>query len=218
MDSRRCNRCGEDRTRTEFAPSQWKDGWCKACYREWHRSRYTPSTAANDEVRQCQQCGTEYQPKTRRPSIYCSIECKVSARKAVHKTERLATKQGRICQNCGSDISHLRGDSKWCGHSCGEAARRTRVGPDGRRAVNLKQYGLTIDSYEQMLAAQGGGCAICTSPVHPGKDLRRLHIDHDHETGRVRGILCANCNRVLGLVGDDPELLIRASEYLLRFG
>ena len=60
-----------------------------------------------------------------------------------------------------------------------------------------------------MLADQDGKCAICTKPF-PG----RIAIDHDHRTGRVRGLLCTSCNTGIGKLGDDPELLLRAISYL----
>lgn len=56
-----------------------------------------------------------------------------------------------------------------------------------------KQLGVSDDEYARMLAAQGGGCAICGAKPK----TRRLHVDHDHKTGRVRGLLCHRCNRAL---------------------
>ena len=65
------------------------------------------------------------------------------------------------------------------------------------RAKTLAQYGLTPEDYDRMLAAQGGRCAICGTD-NPGGQGNRLHVDHDHETGRVRGLLCQGCNARLG--------------------
>ena len=56
-----------------------------------------------------------------------------------------------------------------------------------------KQLGVTDADYTRMLEAQGGGCAICGNPPKS----RRLHVDHDHRTGQVRGLLCFRCNRAL---------------------
>lgn len=56
-----------------------------------------------------------------------------------------------------------------------------------------KALGFTLTDYSAMLAAQGGGCAICGAPPK----LRRLHVDHDHKTNRVRGLLCYRCNKAL---------------------
>jgi hypothetical protein len=74
------------------------------------------------------------------------------------------------------------------------------------------QYGITLAEYNDMLAAQGGGCAICGA--ERSVDGRTLAVDHCHATGRVRGLLCARCNYALGLIDDRPELLRRAAVYL----
>lgn len=63
-----------------------------------------------------------------------------------------------------------------------------------RKPTRRKQLGLTDEGYEALLAAQGGGCAICGRPP---SERRRLDTDHDHKTGRVRGLLCHRCNRAL---------------------
>jgi len=76
------------------------------------------------------------------------------------------------------------------------------------------RLGLTLDDYERLLATQGGVCAICERP--PKK--RRLHVDHDHATGKVRGLLCFTCNRyVLGKYA-TPAKLRAAADYLERGG
>ena len=69
---------------------------------------------------------------------------------------------------------------------------------------------LTDADYEALLDAQSGGCAVCGSTPK----TRRLHVDHDHATGRVRGLLCYRCNRWLLTYGVTPALLSRAADYL----
>ncbi|MFP5317536.1 MAG: endonuclease VII domain-containing protein [Acidimicrobiia bacterium] len=91
----------------------------------------------------------------------------------------------------------------------------------GRKAIadrksHLKRnYGLTIEQYEAMLLAQGGGCGICRRTPRP--DIS-LHVDHDHASGAIRGILCFKCNNALGDFEDDPVLLRRALAYVERQG
>ena len=80
-----------------------------------------------------------------------------------------------------------------------------------RNAYLLRTFGIEIADYERMLAAQGGGCAICGK--RPGKIS--LHVDHDHESGAIRGLLCVGCNNTLGQFRDSAELLARASNYVV---
>jgi 5-methylcytosine-specific restriction endonuclease McrA len=79
------------------------------------------------------------------------------------------------------------------------------------QAHHLKRnYGITLDTYNQMLDAQGGRCAICGNT----KDSRNLAVDHNHDTGKVRKLLCQACNKGLGHFGDSPEILREAVAYL----
>lgn len=94
-----------------------------------------------------------------------------------------------------------------------ESKRAKAVSPEENRRKNLKKrYGITLDEYSTMLAAQNYRCAICRTdePKHKGFFV----VDHCHTTGRIRGLLCQRCNYVVGLAGDDPELFRMAFEYL----
>lgn len=82
-----------------------------------------------------------------------------------------------------------------------------------RKAALKRNYGLTIEQYEGMLAEQNNKCSICDSDLIPGIDTC---VDHCHNTGAVRGILCSKCNKGLGLFLDSPERLYRAMEYLIN--
>ena len=74
-----------------------------------------------------------------------------------------------------------------------------------------RKFGITLEDYEELLARQGGVCAVCSREPTPGISL---HVDHDHETGRIRGLLCFRCNNALGDLEDDPALLRAAARYL----
>lgn len=84
-----------------------------------------------------------------------------------------------------------------------------RTQPHRDHVRQLRKYGLTPVDYAALLAAQGGVCALCGSTQG-----RRLVVDHCHETGRVRGLLCTACNGALGKLGDTPEALLRVVAYL----
>lgn len=108
--------------------------------------------------------------------------------------------------------------------TCHKAAvrRREQADPESTarrharyaRKRRLKSYGLTQDEYDVMLAAQQGRCAICGT-TDPGRSSELFPIDHCHDTGRVRGLLCHNCNLSLAGFDDDPDRLLAAAMYLL---
>jgi len=79
-----------------------------------------------------------------------------------------------------------------------------------RRTSLRRKFGITPEEYDALLEAQAGVCAICGEP--PGQ--KALAVDHDHDTGSIRGLLCGNCNTALGLLSDDVERLIRAIIYV----
>lgn len=108
----------------------------------------------------------------------------------------------------------LRADpERWAAY---QAKRREYANAHYRSHVKpyklMKQYGLTMAEYEVMLVRQNGVCAICQGPDPDGRDLA---VDHSHETGRVRGLLCRSCNTMLGFIemtGTDG--LSRIQSYL----
>lgn len=80
-----------------------------------------------------------------------------------------------------------------------------------------RKYGLTVSDYDEILESQNGGCAICSGTVTPIDKTgvpRRMPVDHNHLTGKKRGILCHPCNTSLGNMHDDPALLRKAADYL----
>lgn len=97
-----------------------------------------------------------------------------------------------------------------------------RRNPDRHKESRLRlSYGITFADYQRMLTEQLGGCAICGAAhckdfdPRSGKP-RKLHVDHCHATGAVRGLLCSNCNKAIGLFHDAPERLRAAAAYLER--
>lgn len=101
-------------------------------------------------------------------------------------------------------------------HERSKEARRaySKNNPETVRRLNYKRkYGITLEQYNQILEAQGGVCAGCGG-VERRAATGNLAVDHNHETGEVRGLLCSNCNRALGLLGDSIETLKSLADYL----
>ena len=115
------------------------------------------------------------------------------------------------CKVCASAATR-----KWYAENLewarGSSARSRKNNPDAYwRRYYKREYGITLDQYNEMLEVQGGVCAICGNTC---QTRSRLAVDHDHETGKVRGLLCNGCNRGIGLLNDSPELLRAAIGYL----
>jgi hypothetical protein len=86
----------------------------------------------------------------------------------------------------------------------------------------LQRYGVTLEEIKRHYAAQNGKCAICEQIIllSSGKEDGSsgiAHVDHDHRTNEVRGLLCAQCNQAIGLLRDNPEFAFSAAHYLLKF-
>lgn len=151
----------------------------------------------------------------------------------------------RLCVTCGSTFQPYRASQVTCSRSCRDrqphrtevqarywqlpenrdrknaASRQRRRRPEVRIAnidAQLRRtYGISFADYSKMLGEQDHLCLICREPASGGpKAASRLHVDHDHETGLVRGLLCTRCNQGLGYFRDNPDLLRSAVEYLER--
>ena len=95
--------------------------------------------------------------------------------------------------------------------------------PDTFRNIELKKnFGITLEQYNEMLDSQGGVCAICgnveTTVNHNTKKVQNLSVDHCHTTGKVRGLLCNLCNTGLGKFRENPDFLAKAISYILNKG
>lgn len=95
------------------------------------------------------------------------------------------------------------------------ASRRYRAAhPDRRRFIHTKHtFGVTKEMYDKRMEEQKSRCAICFEEF-----VKTPHVDHDHETGEFRGLLCRACNWLLGNARDEVKLLQRAIDYLKKYG
>ena len=89
--------------------------------------------------------------------------------------------------------------------------KKKRVAEISRKHQLKKKYGLSVEQYTEMRVQQGDRCAICyTQP-------KRLVVDHNHTTGKVRALLCDNCNFALGHLQEDPARIEALKQYVFRF-
>lgn len=110
-----------------------------------------------------------------------------------------------VCSKCGeSTVGNSYNSNRTRCKRCRNDAQKD--------SLYFRKYGVTPEMYQEMLDLQGGGCAICRKEPTPPR--RRLCIDHDHQTGKVRGLICNDCNRGLGLLGDNLKELMKTVRYL----
>ncbi|MEU6027833.1 endonuclease VII domain-containing protein [Streptomyces tauricus] len=113
----------------------------------------------------------------------------------------------KLCRTCGEVKPHR----EWHRNSSASDGLSTRCKAcrvvQGRQGHLKRQYGMTEAERDEMVAPQMGLCVICLKAP-------AVHVDHCHETGRVRGVLCFNCNSAIGKLGDDPDAVRRAAAYL----
>lgn len=140
----------------------------------------------------------------------------------------------RVCKICNKNIEHKSKNAKYCSRKC--SSRQGYI--NNKKSINernkkhrqnnkeyyrkyskeynelfsfiniIKSYNLSIEDYEDMLNEQSMCCAICQ------EELNQVRIDHDHKTGRVRGLLCHSCNIALGIFKDNESNLYSAIDYL----
>lgn len=100
--------------------------------------------------------------------------------------------------------------------SCVALRAKSAYTPNVGRIWNLKRnYGISLEEFDSILEAQGNACAICHCTESGGKNW---HVDHDHNTGAIRGLLCNSCNTALGHMRDSPAILRAAADYVERHG
>ncbi len=166
-------------------------------------------------------------------------ECFQAARRADYAA-KVAEREGRTVR----PYTKVTGETHWCNRchetkphagfspkagdgkgprqpckACTNVARRERYRTtneyEGMTRASLERlYGLTLEEYRRMEAAQGGLCAVCNEPERPCKDgtVRRLGVDHCHATGQVRELLCRRCNTLLGSMERTPAVVDRARD------
>jgi Recombination endonuclease VII len=204
-ETRTCRTCGVTKELTEFRPGVRKGktyyrwdcrGCCNTKGRDWYRDRASPEIPAVlplDEfgVQICNKCHRELPLSQFSPN----------------RSMRLGVR--RECKKCCSEQAMAWLDKNY------EKAWDTRL---------RRNFGITLDQYRAILAGQGGVCAICGEPpsiigYRPSRRQGRpcrpmLVVDHDHETGKVRGLLCIPCNRGIGFLKDDAATVRAALKYL----
>lgn len=160
------------------------------------------------DERICPACEQPFVPSVRgRPQLWCSVRCgsriRTRAYRELHGPESIT----RDCRYCGEAFSSPDGRQFYCSDECTLTAKSLREA--------YRRYGITMAEYRALWLSQKGACAICQQPERTARN-RLLTIDHDHVTGQVRGLLCSQCNRAIGLLDDSPEVIEAAAAYVRK--
>ncbi|MFA5208282.1 MAG: endonuclease VII domain-containing protein [Candidatus Paceibacterota bacterium] len=159
----------------------------------------------------CQQCGKEYKSSPSKNMKYCGRDCYYESKKIII-IDRM-----KQCTKCNElkNIDEFPPDKRTVSGK-GSYCRKC-----GRNSYIINKYNIDEIEYENYFKLQNGVCAICGKPEtsfdRKQGIIRRLAIDHDHVTGKVRGLLCSNCNQGIGRMSDDISILKSAIKYLENF-
>lgn len=209
-EERGCLQCGGS-----LAGRRPNTVYCSREHAEAHRAAQRHETMLERfAARRCVVCDGPIESMSGKAET-CSPECSQRMRNMRRQEARRAAAPPITCP-CGKSVEGRRLGARYCSDTCKNregAARWRERAPDYMRGY---LYGMAAGDFDRMLAEQGGGCAICRTREWPGHG-NRPHVDHDHATGAVRGILCGSCNQGLGRFNDDPTRLRAAADYLERF-
>lgn len=176
--------------------------------------------------RLCRECRHAFET-TNKKRWFCSKLCLNRFFEARRVRDRKV--HPKTCGHCGEAFKGGAKTTLYCSRTCSAKHKwakgtlvpykRTYFKPGaahpfwtgGLLAAKLRQYGLTAEDYDALLERQNGVCAICFKPP---KGKSRLSVDHDHVTGRVRGLLCGPCNCSIGLLNEDADVFQSAINYL----
>jgi len=154
-------------------------------------------------MNKCLDCNTEIYPKSLRCKS-CNLKfrhSKITRPSLEEKQEKRKSYKAKYFQENKERILLRRKNSP--------------ISREKSRQYNFKySYGVTLEEYEIRLQNQDYKCLICESVHDPSSPHKRLYIDHDHVSGKVRGLLCQRCNSALGLLDDSRKLIQKAMEYL----
>lgn len=161
-------------------------------------------------VKRCESCNIDFIPKHPKKNRFCSRGCLY---------ESMRTR--KVCEQCGARlVSPNRKTARYCSANC--RVQGSVKGPDWERKRFLnwyyqKEYCISYDEYELLWQSQNGRCKICGEPetaTNKNGKPYRLAVDHDHITGKVRGLLCRKHNQMIGMANDNPLVLETAAKYL----
>jgi recombination endonuclease VII len=154
--------------------------------------------------RTCPSCEGSFVPSSNHQR-WCGRTCYNRERQRRYLVLNGPSSVTRSCRYCSVSYSSPDGRQHYCSAECTRTAKSLREA--------FRRYGITMQEYRAVWVRQGGVCAICKQPERTERN-HLLTIDHDHVMGHVRGLLCSQCNRAIGLLQDDPKVIEAAARYV----
>lgn len=159
--------------------------------------------------RTCPGCEQVFTPNPHAPyQRWCSVRCGSRLRQRTYRNLHAPESIKRPCRYCEAEFSSVDGRQYYCSDECTRTAKSLREA--------YRRYGITMQEYRAVWLRQKGVCAICRKPERTERN-RLLTIDHDHVSGQIRGLLCSQCNRAIGLLDDDPHVILAAAAYVKEY-
>jgi len=148
--------------------------------------------------------------------MYVCTECKETKAKEDFYFHKNGGRKSSKCKPCYVE-SRKTYSSNWKESNMDHVKEYNKNYYDSEKRLELhykKEYNITLQDYDLMYEQQNGKCKICESTESKTPKSGRFCVDHDHATGEVRGLLCSSCNRGIGLLQDDPDVILNAYRYL----
>lgn len=176
---------------------------CKRCYNTWYAS-YKHKSA----TKPCRACGEIDRSR--------SGNCRACARRISQINRDASDNSHLLCHRCKH---RPRVDKKHCEDCLEKISNNVPVVSKRPKEyvknwTLKKRYGISLDEFQEMLVAQNYLCDICKDYTRSGNNGCMLGVDHDHDTGKIRKLLCRRCNTGVGLLGENTNWILRAADYL----
>lgn len=213
-----CQYCGDAYWRDTETGKFNKRYCCGECYWDAMRAASVAKWQISADGRICGRClqyrqAHELYPHSGRPGGFHEHCRTCQSNFRLRRNGKPTREEPRPCKQCGVDFRQTHGHDQYCSQTCRDA-RSAWV----RRENRLRrQYGVSQAWYEERLRVQGGVCAICRQAGATAFNGELLAVDHCHNSGLARALLCGPCNSILGYARDDPAILRRAADYLAGF-
>lgn len=181
---------------------------CEKCRKLGEKSRGKRRKSGHEHLPEfhycCRVCSTVFRASKAGNHVFCSSTCRALdlEKKKEEAKNREKPTIDNSCNECNQQFTASR-KLKYCSYDCKRRA--------STYVSRLKQYGISAEEHKGMIEKAGGACEICNLKL---SDPLRLNIDHNHKTGKVRGILCGRCNSGIGQFLDNENRLINAIKYL----